>query len=145
MTVKIINKSPNEIPSYATEGSAGVDLRAHIIDGSITLQHLEYKMIPTGIHIEIPNGYMAMVTPRSGLSAKYGISIVNSPGIIDSDFRGEIHVILINNGKEPFKIYNGDRIAQMIITPYIKVNFESVQELSETVRGEGGFGSTKIK
>jgi dUTP pyrophosphatase len=142
--IKTINKSNNDTPEYATEGAAGVDLRAHIIEGAITLDPMERALIPTGLFLEIPKGLEAQIRPRSGLAIKYGITILNTPGTIDSDYRGEVCVILINLGKEPFKIYNGDRIAQMIITNHDKVNFKLTEELSNTVRGEGGFGSTKI-
>lgn len=144
MKVKIVNKSNNELPKYAEPFSAGIDLRAHIVEGCLTLEHMDYVMIPTGIYIELPEGTFGMITPRSGLSAKFGISIVNSPGVVDSSYRGEIKVILINLGKEPFKIYNGDRIAQLILMNYQKIEFENVDELSKTERGEGGFGSTNI-
>lgn len=144
MKVKIINKSNNEIPTYATKGSAGIDLRAYI-EKSITLNHMEYKMIPTGIYIELPSDTFGMITPRSGLAAKYGISIVNSPGIIDESYRGELKIIMMNQGKEPFEIFNGDRIAQMLLMKYENIEFEIAEELSETERGTGGFNSTGIK
>lgn len=144
MKIKIINKSNNDTPSYADEGSAGVDLRAYV-DGSIILNPLERKMISTGIFIELPVGTFGMITPRSGLAIKYGISIVNSPGVIDETYRGEIKVILINQGDIPFEIFNGDRIAQMILMKYEKIEFENAEELSETLRGSGGFNSTGIK
>lgn len=145
MIVKIINKSLNDLPTYSTIGSAGMDLRAHITEGSMTLQHMEYQMIPTGLYIELPEGTFGMITPRSGLAAKNGITIVNSPGIIDETYRGEIKIILCNMGRQPFRIYNGDRIAQMILMKYENIEFEIVEELSQTERGEGGFGSTNIK
>jgi dUTP pyrophosphatase len=144
MKVKIVNKY-NDPPVYATEGSAGLDLRAHILEDIYILGPNEIKLIPTGVYIELPKGFFAMITPRSGLAIKWGISIVNSPGIIDSDYRGEIGVILINLGKEPFTIFNGDRIAQMIITSFEKVKFEIVDNLLNTERGEGGFNSTGVK
>ena len=145
MNVKIVNKSSNELPAYAEPFSAGMDLRAHIVEGAMTLGHMEYAMIPTGLYFELPEGTFGMITPRSGLAAKFGISIVNSPGVVDSSYRGEVKVILINQGKEPFKIYNGDRIAQLILMNYQKIEFESVEILSETERGVGGFNSTGIK
>jgi len=145
MKVKIVNKSNNELPAYAEPFSAGMDLRAHIIEGSLTLEHMEYAMIPTGLYFELPEGTFGMITPRSGLAAKFGISIVNSPGVVDSSYRGEVKIILINQGKEPFKIYNGDRIAQLILMNYQKIEFENVEILSETERGVGGFNSTGIK
>lgn len=145
MKIRIVNKSNNEIPSYAEPFSAGVDLRAHIVDGSMTLEPGQRELIPTGLYMELPEGTFGMITPRSGLAAKFGISIVNSPGICDSSYRGEYKVILINLGSEPFKIYNGDRIAQMILMNYNKIEFELTKELSETQRGAGGFNSTGTK
>lgn len=144
MKIKIVNRF-NDLPTYATEGSAGLDLRAHSIDNKIILEPNEIKLISTGVYIELPKGYMALITPRSGLALKYGISIVNSPGVIDSDYRGEIGVVLINLGKAPFTIFNGDRIAQMIITSFEKVELEVVENLLYTQRGNGGFNSTGIK
>jgi len=144
LKIKIVNKSNNELPSYAEPFSAGMDIRANI-EEEIILSPMERMMIPTGLYMELPEGTFAMITPRSGLAAKFGISIVNSPGVCDSSYRGEYKVILINLGKEPFKINNGDRIAQMILMNYNKIEFELVEELSETERGEGGFGSTNVK
>lgn len=145
MKVKIVNKSNNESPSYATVGSAGMDLRAHVIEGSITLEPMERKMIPTGIFIQLPDGYEAQIRPRSGLAIKSGISIINTPGTIDFDFTGEICILLINLSNQPYKIYNGDRIAQMIINKYEKCEWDFVEKLEPTERGEGGFGHTNIK
>jgi len=147
MKVKIVNKSNNELPNYATIGSAGMDLRANLPDISIplTLMSMEQKIIPTGIYVELPEGTFGMITPRSGLAAKHSISITNSPGIIDFSFRGQLQIILINLGKYPFDVNHGDRIAQMLLMKYETVEWEVVDELSETERGEGGFGHTGVK
>ena len=145
MRINIVNKSNNELPSYAEPFSAGIDLRAHIVEGAIILEPGQRKLISTGLFMELPEGTYGMITPRSGLAAKFGISIVNSPGICDSSYRGEYKVILINLGSEPFKIYNGDRIAQMILMNYNKIEFELVEELSETQRGSNGFNSSGVK
>ena len=141
MKVKIVNKSNNPLPSYSTELSAGVDLRAYL-DTPIILKPLERALIPTGLYIELPQGYEAQVRPRSGLAIKYGITVLNSPGTIDADYRGEIKVILINLSNESFTINNGDRIAQMVIAKHETAQWIEVDNLSETKRGEGGFGST---
>lgn len=143
MKVKIINKSKHALPSYATPLSAGMDIRANI-DAPITLEPLERKLIPTGLYIELPQGYEAQIRPRSGLAIKKGISILNSPGTIDADYRGEICVILINLSKEPFIIEDGERICQMVIAKHEQVNWEEVEILGETERGAGGFGHTGI-
>ncbi|MBO7256348.1 MAG: dUTP diphosphatase, partial [Bacteroidales bacterium] len=142
--VRIVNKSTLELPAYSTPLSAGMDLRADI-DEPITLGSLEKAMVPTGLHIELPDGYEAQVRPRSGLAAKHGITVLNSPGTIDADYRGEIKVILVNLSKEPFVINRGERIAQMVIARYEKIEWEQVCELSDSERGEGGFGSTGKK
>ncbi len=142
--IKIVNKSSNPIPAYATDGSAGMDLRANI-DEDIVLKPLERAMVPTGIYISLPKGYEAQIRPRSGLAVKNGITVLNAPGTIDSDYRGEICVILINLSKDDFTITNGDRICQMIIAKYESVLFDVVYSLDETVRGDGGFGHTGIK
>lgn len=144
MKVRIVNKSTLELPAYSTPLSAGMDLRADI-DEPITLGSLEKAMVPTGLHIELPDGYEAQVRPRSGLAAKHGITVLNSPGTIDADYRGEIKVILVNLSKEPFVINRGERIAQMVIARYEKIEWEQVEELSDSERGEGGFGSTGKK
>jgi dUTP pyrophosphatase len=144
MIIKVINKSNNELPTYGTVGSAGVDLRAYL-EKDIILNPMEQCMIPTGLYFELPERTFGMITPRSGLASKHGISITNSPGILDETYRGECKIILINLGKEIFKISNGDRIAQFILMNYQKIDFDLVEKLSETERGEGGFGSTKIK
>lgn len=144
MKVRIVNKSTLELPAYSTPLSAGMDLRADI-DEPIILGSLEKAMVPTGLHIELPDGYEAQVRPRSGLAAKHGITVLNSPGTIDADYRGEIKVILVNLSKEPFIINRGERIAQMVIARYEKIEWEQVCELSDSERGEGGFGSTGKK
>jgi dUTP pyrophosphatase len=144
MQIKIINKSSHELPSYETIASAGMDLRANITE-SITLNPLERTIVKTGLFIELPVGYEAQVRPRSGLAAKKGITVLNSPGTIDADYRGEIGVILVNLSNEPFVIENGERIAQLVIAKHERAEWQEVTELSETSRGEGGFGSTGVK
>ena len=144
MKVKIVNHSPFALPAYATALSAGMDLRAHL-EQPVTLAPLERAMVPTGLHIELPAGYEAQVRPRSGLAAKHGISIVNAPGTIDADYRGEIRVILVNLSNEPFTIEPGERIAQMVVARHETVEWEPVEELEESQRGSGGFGSTGKK
>ena len=141
ITVKIINQSANPLPSYATPGSAGMDLMAHIAS-PVTLQSLERQLIPTGLFMELPEGYEAQVRPRSGLAAKHGLTCLNSPGTIDADYRGEIKVILVNLSKDAHTIQPGDRIAQMIIAPVQQIGWELVTAISETVRNQGGFGHT---
>lgn len=144
MKVKVINKSKHELPAYATEGSAGMDLRANI-DAPIVLHPMERKLIPTGLYIALPMGYEAQVRPRSGLALKHGISVCNSPGTVDCDYRNEIGVILINFGQEDFVVNDGERIAQMIIAKYERAEWEPVDELDETERGMGGYGHTGIR
>ena len=139
--VKIINQSPHPLPTYATEGSAGMDLRANL-PGPIELQPLQRQMIPTGIYIELPPGYEAQVRPRSGLAAKQGITCLNSPGTVDSDYRGELKVILINLSSELQVLHPGDRIAQLVIGPVVRVDWEEVEEIGVTARNTGGFGHT---
>lgn len=141
ITINIVNRSDNPLPSYATEGSAGMDLRADLVQ-PVTLQPLERTLIPTGLFIELPLGYEAQIRPRSGLAIKQGITCLNTPGTIDSDYRGEIKVILINLDKEPQTLQHGDRIAQMIISKVEKADLITVNELTDTKRGEGGFGHT---
>ncbi len=141
MTVQIINKSKHSLPSYETIQSAGMDLRANI-DESIILDSLERVIVKTGLFIALPPGFEAQVRPRSGLAAKKGITVLNSPGTIDADYRGEIGVILINLSKEPFQINDGDRIAQMVIAKHEQISWIKVEMLEETDRGSGGFGST---
>lgn len=144
MNVKIVNKSKHQIPEYATESSAGMDLRANI-EESIILKPLERALVPTSIFIELPIGYEAQVRPRSGLAAKNGITVLNTPGTIDADYRGEIKVILVNLSNQDFEIKDGERIAQMIIAKHERVDWQEVETLSETQRGEGGFGHTGRK
>lgn len=144
MTINIINKSEHELPNYETIASAGMDLRANIAT-SIYLNPLERAVIKTGLFIELPIGVEAQVRPRSGLAAKNGITVLNSPGTIDADYRGEIGVILVNLSNEKFEIKNGERIAQLIIAKHERAQWIVVQELSETPRGAGGFGSTGLK
>ena len=144
MQIKIINKSKHELPNYETIASAGMDLRANITE-SITLISLERALVKTGLFIELPIGFEAQVRPRSGLAFKKGITVLNSPGTVDADYRGEIGVILVNLSNEDFIIENGERIAQLIIAKHERAEWLEVAELSETARGEGGFGSTGIK
>lgn len=139
MKVKVINKSSFDLPEYETEGSSGLDLKANI-ENPITLNPLERALIPTGLYISIPKGYEAQIRGRSGLALKHGITLANGIGTIDSDYRGEIKVILVNLGNEPYTINKGDRIAQMVFMRYEKAEFELVDELDNTSRGEGGFG-----
>ena len=141
LTINIINKSSNPLPGYATEGSSGLDLKANL-DEPIQLEPLQRKMIPTGLYLELPEGYEAQVRPRSGLAIKQGITCLNSPGTIDADYRGELKIILINLSGETQVIAHGDRIAQMVIQPVVKALLVQVDFLQETVRGEGGFGHT---
>ena len=141
MKVKIVNKSAYPTPSYATEKSAGMDLKADIKE-PVTLGPLERALIPTGLYIALPDGTEAQVRPRSGLAAKHGISVLNAPGTIDADYRGEVKVILVNLSNEPFVVNPGERIAQMVVAKYEKVEWEEVETLDETERGIGGFGST---
>jgi dUTP pyrophosphatase len=141
MKIRIINKSDNPLPAYETSGSAGMDIRAFITE-KVVLGSLERKLIPTGLYLEIPEGYEAQLRPRSGLAFKHGISLPNTPATIDSDYRGEVKVALINLSKEDFTIQSGDRIAQMIIAKHEKAELIPVETLNDTTRGEGGFGST---
>lgn len=144
MIVKIVNKSNNPLPTYSTILSAGMDIRASI-NGKITLKPLERALIPTGLHIELPKGYEAQIRPRSGLALKHGISILNTPGTIDADYRGEIGIILVNLSNQDFTIENGERICQMIIAKHETVDWSEVDILEETQRGAGGFGHTGKK
>lgn len=141
MIVKVINRSKHSLPEYATNSSAGLDLRAHL-ENDIVLKPLERTLVPTGLYIELPSGYEAQIRPRSGLALKSGISIVNSPGTIDSDYRGEIGVILINLSDRDFIIRDGDRICQMVINEYKQIQWNQVEVLANSDRGEGGFGHT---
>ena len=144
MKIKIINKSEHPLPSYETIYSAGMDLRANVPEPS-TLKPLQRAIVKTGLFIELPIGYEAQVRPRSGLAAKNGISVLNAPGTIDADYRGEIGVILVNLSNEDFTIENGERIAQLVIAKHERAAWDEVEELDETSRGTGGFGSTGIK
>ncbi|NDV79277.1 dUTP diphosphatase [Dysgonomonas sp. 511] len=141
MRIKIINKSHHPLPEYATPYSAGVDLRANITE-SITLKPLERTLVPTGLYLELPQGYEAQIRPRSGLAFKHGLTVLNSPGTIDADYRGEIRVILVNLSNEEFVINDGERICQMVIATHAQVSWEEVDAINETERGAGGFGHT---
>ncbi len=143
MNIRIINKSKNSLPAYETMHAAGMDLRAEL-EGAISLKPMERKLVPTGLHIELPEGFEAQIRPRSGLAFKHGVGIVNSPGTIDADYRGEIKVLLINFSDQVFEVNTGDRIAQMIIARHEKANWEQVEELNETTRGAGGYGHTGV-
>ena len=143
-TVKVINKGGNPLPEYATEFSAGLDVRA-ANDEPIVLAPLARAIVPTGLYLEIPRGYEVQVRPRSGLAAKKGVTVLNSPGTIDSDYRGEVCVILVNLSSEPFTVERGERIAQLILARYEQIQWEEVGGLSSSDRGEGGFGSTGTK
>ena len=141
MIVKIINTSTNELPAYQTAGAAGLDIRANL-EEPIVLAPLQRTLVPTGLFLEIPEGYEVQVRPRSGLAAKHGITVINAPGTIDSDYRGEVKVPIVNLSDESFTIAHGERIAQMIFAKYERVTFQQVEELSDTQRGAAGFGST---
>ncbi len=143
MNIRIINRSKNNLPAYETVHSAGMDLRADL-ESPVRLNPMERKLIPTGLSIELPEGFEAQIRPRSGLAFKHGIGIVNSPGTIDADYRGEIKVLLINLSNEPFEINTGDRIAQMIVARHEKVSWQEVEVLNETTRGAGGYGHTGV-
>ena len=144
MEIKIINRSHHALPAYATVQSAGMDLRASI-DAPVVLQPMERRLIPTGLYIALPTGLEAQIRPRSGLALKKGITLLNTPGTIDADYRGEIGVIMINLSSEPFEIQDGDRIAQMVIARYEQAEWVPVEVLDETERGAGGFGHTGVK
>lgn len=141
MKVRIINKSKHELPQYATAHAAGMDIRANLNE-SITLAPLQRCLVPTGLFLEIPVGYEAQIRPRSGLALKKGITVLNSPGTIDADYRGEVGIILVNLSSEPFVIEDGERICQMVVAAHAQVQWECVDSLDETDRGEGGFGHT---
>ena len=141
MKVKVVNSSAFALPEYQTPLSAGLDIRANLSE-SITLSPLERAMVPTGLFVELPEGYEMQIRPRSGLAAKHGITVLNSPGTIDADYRGEIKVILVNLSNTPFTIEPGERIAQMIVARYEQIEWQAVEELGATERGAGGFGST---
>jgi dUTP pyrophosphatase len=144
MIVKVVNASGRELPAYATPLSAGMDLRA-ALDAPVELKPLERALVPTGLYLQIPVGYEAQVRPRSGLAAKHGITVLNTPGTIDADYRGEIKVILVNLSNQPFTIEPGERIAQMVFARCEQATLEAVEALDETQRGAGGFGSTGLK
>lgn len=144
MIINIINKSDNALPGYETIASAGMDLRAYLPEGNIILKPMQRSLISTGLYMEIPAGYEAQIRPRSGLALKHGITILNSPGTIDSDYRGEIKVLLINFSDADFVISSGDRIAQMIVSKHEKVSWTEVELLNETIRGSGGYGHTGV-
>ena len=141
LKVKIVNDSGQALPAYATEGAAGLDLRAKL-EAPLTLGSLERCLVPTGIYIQLPAGYEAQIRPRSGLAIKHGLTLLNTPGTIDSDYTGEIKIIMVNLSKENYQISPGERIAQMVVAAYQQVDWEEVQELQDTARSSGGFGST---
>jgi dUTP pyrophosphatase len=144
MKINIINQSKHPLPAYETIASAGMDLRANLSEG-LLLKSGEHLLVPTGLFIALPEGYEAQIRPRSGLAFKHGITVLNSPGTIDADYRGEVKVLLINHGAEDFEIKDGERIAQMVIAAHARIEWNSVNELEETERGAGGFGSTGKK
>ena len=144
LKVKIINRGRQPLPTYATALSAGMDLRANI-DEDITLLPMQRRLVPTGLHIALPEGYEAQIRPRSGLALKHGITVLNTPGTVDADYRGEIMVLLINFSNEPFIVKDGERIAQMIVAKHEQVSFELTETLDETERGAGGYGHTGLK
>lgn len=143
LEIKIVNKSHHPLPAYATHEAAGMDIRANL-DEPVVLKPMERKLIPTGLFIQLPHGYEAQMRPRSGLAIKYGLTLLNSPGTIDADYRGEIGVILINLSTEDFIINDGERICQMVINAYTEVKWKAVEELDTTKRGDGGFGHTGL-
>lgn len=143
LKVKIINRSGHELPAYETNESAGMDVRA-AIEEPVTLQSLDRALIPTGLRVQLPAGYEMQIRPRSGLALRHGLTLANSPGTVDADYRGEIGVIVINVGREPFTINPGERICQMVVAPYTRVEWEPVGEIDETRRGDGGFGHTGL-
>lgn len=143
LKVKIINRSGNELPAYETPGAAGMDVRA-CLESPVTLGPLERALIPTGLRVQLPRGYEMQIRPRSGLALKHGISLVNTPGTVDADYRGEIGVILINLSNEPFTVNDGDRICQMVIKEYTRVEWEPVDRIDSSERGDGGFGHTGV-
>lgn len=143
--VKIINRSHHELPRYATPGASGMDVRAYLPDGPVTIPSLGRVLIPTGIYVQLPRGLELQVRPRSGLALKQGITVANSPGTVDSDYRGEVGIILLNVGAEPFTVSDGDRVAQLVIAPYVHIGWEPVERLDVTVREDGAFGHTGTK
>lgn len=144
MNIKVINKSHHPLPSYQTEGSAGLDLRASL-DSSQVIKPLQRLLIPTGLFIELPLGFEAQIRPRSGMAYKYGLTVLNSPGTIDADYRGEIKVLLVNLSSEDFEIKDGERVAQMVVARHEQINWVETTVISETQRGSGGYGSTGTK
>lgn len=142
--IKVVNRGHQQLPAYATPQSAGMDLRANI-EEPVVLHPMERRLIPTGLHIALPEGYEAQVRPRSGLALKHGLTVLNSPGTIDADYRGEVGVLLINLSQEDFVINDGERIAQMVIAKHEQADFVMVEELDQTERGEGGYGHTGVK
>ncbi len=142
--VKVINRSDNRLPEYQTLQSAGLDVRAHL-EAPVVIAPLKRAMIPTGLYVELPEGYEMQVRPRSGLAAKHGVSVLNTPGTIDADYRGEIKIILVNLSDEPFTVEPGERIAQLVVARYTRIEWIECDSLSESGRGEGGFGSTDTK
>uniref|UniRef100_A0AB33JBV1 Deoxyuridine 5'-triphosphate nucleotidohydrolase n=1 Tax=Prevotella sp. GTC17260 TaxID=3236796 RepID=A0AB33JBV1_9BACT len=144
MKIKVVNTGRQPLPQYATAQSAGLDLRANI-DAPIILKPLERRLIPTGLHIALPAGYEAQIRPRSGLALKHGLTVLNTPGTVDADYRGEIMVLLVNFSSEPFTVNDGERIAQMVIARHEQAEFELAEQLDETERGAGGYGHTGVK
>jgi dUTP pyrophosphatase len=144
MIIRVINRSSNQLPAYETIFSAGMDIRAYLPEGEIVIKPFERRLIPTGLYMELHQGYEAQIRPRSGLALKHGITVLNSPGTIDADYRGEVKILLINFSDTDFTVANGDRIAQMIIGKHEQVSWEEVELLTETARGAGGYGHTGI-
>ena len=144
MKIRVVNRGHQPLPAFATELSAGMDLRANLSD-PIVLQPMERRLVPTGLYIALPPGYEAQVRPRSGLALKHGITVLNAPGTIDADYRGEVGVLLVNLSQEPFTIADGERVAQMVVARHEQPEFIEVEALDETVRGEGGYGHTGVK
>ncbi|MCM1450102.1 MAG: dUTP diphosphatase [Clostridiales bacterium] len=144
INIQVVNKSHHDLPAYATEGAAGLDVRANL-ESPVTLDPLQRALIPTGIYMSIPVGYECQVRPRSGLAAKYGVTVANAPGTVDSDYRGEVKVILVNLSDVPFVVNDGERIAQLVFARHERASWQSVDSLDETQRGEGGFGHTGLK
>lgn len=142
--IRVVNKGRQPLPAYATKQSAGLDLRADI-DEDVILQPLQRQLIPTGLHIALPEGYEAQVRPRSGLALKHGVTVLNTPGTIDADYRGEIGVVLVNLSQDPFTVHPGERVAQLVVARYEQTDLVSVDVLDETERGEGGYGHTGVK
>lgn len=145
LKIKIINKSHHELPSYGTFEAAGMDIRAYLPEGAVVMKPGQRALIPTGLYMQLPSGYECQIRPRSGLALNYGITVLNSPGTVDADYRGEIGIILINLGQDDFTVNDGDRIAQMVIKTYTRVEWEPVKELDRTQREDGAFGHTGRK